>query len=67
MLNPSPIGRECRVGHAPGMALTARGAVTPTLGPLGEAEWEGEGSALASILTLPPLRGSFPLPKGEDQ
>jgi hypothetical protein len=37
-------------------------------GSLGEAEWEGEGASLTIItLTLPPLRGSFPLPEGEGQ
>ncbi|MDR6114462.1 hypothetical protein QE363_000161 [Sphingomonas sp. SORGH_AS870] len=37
-------------------------------GPLGTAEWEGEGIlALRPTLTLPALCASFPLPKGEGQ
>src|SRR3546814_19952702 len=35
-------------------------------GPLGAAEWEGEGGRGSLFaLTLPRLRRSFPLPKGE--
>jgi protein ImuB len=33
-------------------------------GPLGAAEWEGEGMLARSPLTLPPLCGSLPLPQG---
>lgn len=37
-------------------------------GPLGTAEWEGEGIlALRPTLTLPALCASFPLPRGEGQ
>ena len=42
---PLPAGEERRVGHAPGMTSTARGAVDPALARSASAEWEGEGDA----------------------
>ena len=52
---PSPlVGEEHRVGHAPGMTSTARGAVDPVLGPLASASGKGEGDVAGDPLMTPP-------------